>query len=126
MPATRTRRPFFASSSHLLTLAHRGARAYAPENTMPAFKKAFELFNVDGVELDVHMTLDRELVVHHDDDLLRCTNIAERFLPGERTDFNISDYLLDEIRSLDAGCRFVGEFLKAPGGKPARKPTSTS
>jgi glycerophosphoryl diester phosphodiesterase len=46
-------------------LAHRGATAAAPENTLPAFVAARAL-GADGVELDVHRTADGGLVVHHD------------------------------------------------------------
>ena len=45
--------------------AHRGASGYAPENTLEAFKKA-EKMKADGVELDVQLTKDGELVVIHD------------------------------------------------------------
>ena len=48
-----------------LVLAHRGANREAPENTVPAFRRAVEL-GADGVELDVHRTADGALVVHHD------------------------------------------------------------
>ncbi len=48
-----------------LVLAHRGANRVAPENTLPAFAAALEQ-GADGVELDVHRTVDRRLVVHHD------------------------------------------------------------
>ncbi len=47
-------------------IAHRGASAYALENTIEAFRLAVEM-GADGVELDVHGTRDGELVVHHDD-----------------------------------------------------------
>ena len=45
---------------------HRGASAYAPENTLEAFEKAVNM-GADGVELDVHLTKDGELVVTHDE-----------------------------------------------------------
>ncbi len=48
-----------------LIIAHRGAAAERPENTLAAFRRAVEL-GVDGVELDVHRTADGVLVVHHD------------------------------------------------------------
>jgi len=51
-----------------LILAHRGARKYAPENTIAAFKKAKEL-GFDGVELDVVLTYDKTPVVFHGTDL---------------------------------------------------------
>ncbi|HZP29437.1 MAG TPA: glycerophosphodiester phosphodiesterase [Acidimicrobiia bacterium] len=48
-----------------LVLAHRGASRVEAENTLAAFRRAFEL-GADGVELDVHRTGDGGLVVHHD------------------------------------------------------------
>jgi glycerophosphoryl diester phosphodiesterase len=48
-----------------LVLAHRGANRLAPENTLAAFARAGEL-GADGVELDIHATVDDELVVRHD------------------------------------------------------------
>jgi len=49
----------------LYVIGHRGAAGLAPENTLAAFTRALEL-GVDGIELDVLMTADRKLVVHHD------------------------------------------------------------
>jgi len=51
-----------------LVIAHRGASAYEPENSLAAFRKALDQA-ADGVELDVHATADGELVVYHDSDL---------------------------------------------------------
>lgn len=48
-----------------LVIAHRGASALEPENSLAAFRKAMEL-GADGIELDVHATQDGVLVVHHD------------------------------------------------------------
>ncbi len=53
--------------------AHKGASAYAPENTIPAFKKAIEM-GADGIELDVHMSKDGKLVVIHDAKVDRTSN----------------------------------------------------
>ena len=53
--------------------AHRGASAYAPENTLPAFELAARQ-GADGIELDVHLSKDGELVVIHDETLDRTTN----------------------------------------------------
>ena len=47
-----------------LVLAHRGANKVAPQNTIPAFMKALE-FNADGIETDVHLCKDGEIVVCH-------------------------------------------------------------
>ena len=74
-------------------LGHRGASAYAPENTMPAFELALEQ-GADGVELDVHLSKDGELVVMHDERVDRTTN-AKGF---------IKSYTLEELKSFDASC----------------------
>lgn len=103
-----------AAGTKCLNIAHRGARAYAPENTLPAFELAAKL-GADMVELDVHLTADGHVVVHHDDDVLRCTDAAERF-PGRESYF-ISDFSLAELRTLDAGSWFADD---APA---ARVPT---
>jgi glycerophosphoryl diester phosphodiesterase len=54
-------------------IGHRGAKGYSAENTLASFQKAIEL-NVDGIELDVHLSLDKEIVVIHDESLDRTTN----------------------------------------------------
>jgi len=105
----KKRRSFSARTGEVLNLAHRGARAYAPENTLPAFKKAIEM-GADGVELDVHLTRDGKMVVHHDDDLVRCTNVKESYFPNiEADNYYLSNYSLEEIRTLDAGSWFIRE-----------------
>ncbi len=55
-----------------LVWAHRGASAYAPENTIEAFELAAKM-DADGVELDVQLTRDGELVVTHDEEIDRVT-----------------------------------------------------
>ena len=57
----------------MLRIGHRGAKAYAPENTLTSFKKAIEI-GVDAIELDVRETKDNKLVVIHDADIKRTTN----------------------------------------------------
>ena len=54
-------------------IGHRGAKGYAPENTLVSFQKAIEL-GVDGIELDVHLSIDGEIVVIHDDTIDRTTS----------------------------------------------------
>ena len=54
-------------------IAHRGASAYAPENTLAAFQKAIEQ-NADIIELDVRPTLDQKVIVFHDAKLNRTTD----------------------------------------------------
>src|SRR5690606_2786837 len=55
---------------HVYTIAHRGASAYAPENSLEAFVKAAEMGS-DLVEIDVRLTADGVPVVTHDETLLR-------------------------------------------------------
>lgn len=78
-----------------LVLAHRGASAYAPENTMAAFDLALKM-GADGVELDVTLTLDRIPVVIHDDNVDRTTN-------GHGP---ISAMTLEQVKALDASPAF--------------------
>lgn len=74
------RHPFFASPRPLV-FAHRGGSALAPENTIAAFDNGLAL-GADGLELDVHLSRDGVVVVHHDRLLDRTTRlrgpIAER------------------------------------------------
>lgn len=80
-------------------IAHRGASAYAPENTMAAFRKALEL-SADGIEFDVKCSKDGEMVIIHDQTLARTTNGS-----GKVIEKNLSD-----LRNLDAGSSFTAEF----------------
>ena len=52
-------------SERIYMVGHRGAAGLAPENTLAAFKKACEI-GVDAIELDVLLTADNKVVVHHD------------------------------------------------------------
>jgi glycerophosphoryl diester phosphodiesterase len=66
-----------------LLIGHRGAPRERPENTLPSFLRALEL-QADGIELDVHCTSDRVVVVHHDE-IPRATPPSGR-LAGKRID----------------------------------------
>ena len=54
-------------------IAHRGASAHAPENTLPAFRRALVL-GAREIELDVRFSADEEIIVFHDDSLDAKTN----------------------------------------------------
>ena len=71
----------------ILNIAHRGYSGKFPENTMLAFKKAIE-YGADGIETDVQMSKDGELVIIHDETLDRTTN-ASGF---------VKDYTLKELK----------------------------
>jgi glycerophosphoryl diester phosphodiesterase len=78
-----------------VVVAHRGASAHAPENTMEAFRLAVEM-GADAVETDVHLTADGQLALMHDETLDRTT---DRRGP-------IVDMTMDAIREADAGYEF--------------------
>jgi len=106
-------------------IAHRGASAYAPENTMLSFELAVSQ-QAGCVEHDVQITKDGVPVCLHDTTLERTTNVREVFpdrgrsvQEGNRTfeRWFVYDFTLAEIRTLDAGAWF------APGFARARVPT---
>ena len=70
--------------------AHRGCSQMYPENTMLAFEKAAELNGLEGIELDIQLTKDRELVVIHDERVDRTT---------EGIGY-VRDYLLSQLKRL--------------------------
>jgi len=84
-------------------IAHRGARSLAPENTLVAARKAHAM-DADMWETDVAVTADDQLVLMHDDAMMRTTDVADKF--PDRVPAAFSTYGLDEIRSLDAGSWF--------------------
>ncbi len=84
---------------HTLVFGHRGAKAYAPMNTLPAFELAAHQ-GADGVELDVHFSKDRELVVIHDFMVDNTTNGHGR----------VRDMTLAQLKELDAGSWFGETF----------------
>ena len=89
--------------SSWIRIAHRGASGIAPENTLAAFKKALEI-GVDAVELDLHGTVDGEIVVIHDATLDRTTDLQGY----------INETPLETIRGADAGEWFDTEFSGEP------------
>ena len=85
-------------------IGHRGARSLAPENTLAALIKAWEI-GADGAEVDVRVSADGHLVIHHDATLARTTNVSECF--PDRAAQPLSTFLLEELRTLDAGSWFI-------------------
>ncbi|MGW5849371.1 glycerophosphodiester phosphodiesterase [Streptomyces sp. NPDC055254] len=90
--------------------AHRGASAYAPENTLEAVDLAMRL-GFDWVENDVQRTKDGELVVIHDDTLARTTDVEQVF--PDRKPWRVRDFTAAEIATLDAGTWFDEEYAGA-------------
>ncbi|MDJ0381377.1 glycerophosphodiester phosphodiesterase family protein [Streptomyces sp. G-G2] len=87
--------------------AHRGASAYAPENTLASIDLAARL-GIDWVENDVQRTKDGVLVVIHDDTLKRTTDVQKAF--PDRSPWQVKDFTAAEIAQLDAGSWFRPEF----------------
>ena len=91
--------PMFADLPSPMILCHRGAKNYAPENTLSAFTTALEL-GADGFELDTQLTSDGQVVVFHDPTLDRMTNGHGK----------LSKLSLAELRELDVKGSFSEKF----------------
>ena len=86
----------FGPGSAIRVIGHRGAAAFAPENTLPSFQHAVDV-GAHGVELDLHCSVDGHLVVIHDPTLPRTTDGAG----------SVEERTLDELRTFDAGYQFT-------------------
>lgn len=80
-------------------IAHRGSAGTHPENTLPAFMEAVRS-GADGIELDVHLTADQQLVVIHDESVDRTTD-------GKGL---VRELTLEQIKKLDAGSWFDKKY----------------
>jgi len=97
--ASSSETPTMKQQQKMVNIAHRGASGHAPENTIAAFDKAFEM-KADYIEIDVQMTSDGRLVAIHDTTIDRTTNGTG----------SVGDYTLEELRQLDAGSWFGEKF----------------
>lgn len=88
-----------ASRNYFTVIAHRGASAYYPENTMAAFEGAITQ-GADMVELDVQLSSDGEVVVFHDEKISRCTDGRGK----------VGDHTLAQLKKLDAGSWFHKKY----------------
>jgi glycerophosphoryl diester phosphodiesterase len=84
-------------------IAHRGASAFAPENTLAAFKLALEQ-GADAIELDAKLSADRQVVVIHDQTLDRTTPFTGR----------VRDFITADLHKMDAGSHFDVAFQGEP------------
>ncbi|WP_406479071.1 glycerophosphodiester phosphodiesterase [Streptomyces sp. NBC_01615] len=96
-----------SQSTGPVIVSHRGASAYAPENTLAAIDKAAAM-GFPWVENDVQRTKDGELVVLHDATLARTTDV-ERVYP-HRSPWKVKDFTAAEIARLDAGSWFSPRY----------------
>ncbi len=104
-----------------IVIAHRGASGRWPENSLLAFRKAIEA-GADWLELDVHLSADRQLVVLHDESLTRTSNgcglVGEQSLAElRRLDIGMGEPipLLAEVLDLATGKATVNIELKGKG-----------
>ncbi|MEU5037836.1 glycerophosphodiester phosphodiesterase family protein [Streptomyces rubiginosohelvolus] len=112
LPADRPEAPdqVSAQRSNPVVVAHRGASGYAPENTLAAVDAA-DALGIDWVENDVHRSRDGVLVVLHDTDLKRTTDVEEVF--PDRAPWAVKDFTAAELAKLDAGSWFGEQFTGA-------------
>ena len=93
-----------------LVFAHRGGAAHRPENTIAAFDHGLAL-GADGLELDVHLSRDGIVVVHHDATLDRTTNARGR----------LAALTADELSRVDAAARYDDLRGQGIGGPTLRE-----
>lgn len=89
-------------------IAHRGARAHAPENTLPAAALALAC-KADMWELDTGLSADGELVVIHDDSAERTSDVALRADLAALKPWKLADLSFEQLRSLNAGAWFASK-----------------
>lgn len=82
---------------HVLTVAHRGGAAVAPENTLAAFKAGIDA-GADAIELDIHLSRDGVIMVMHDPLLERTTNGIGA----------LAEYTHAELQQFNASFRYTG------------------
>ena len=108
------------TSATVLVMAHRGFRGVAPENTLLAAQKGYEA-GADFWELDVAASSDGELIIMHDDNLARTTDVEERF--PKRKPWTVYDFTLAELKSLDVGSWYAkaDQFGQIAAGRVTSK-----
>jgi glycerophosphoryl diester phosphodiesterase len=88
-----------SQSRQVVVISHRGEHLHHPENTMPAFRAAYEA-GADFIEVDVRTTSDGKLVLMHNDTVDARTNGSGA----------VKDMTFDQVRALDAGVKSGPEF----------------
>jgi len=102
----------FLTRGRPLVFAHRGGCSLGPENTLAAFDLGLAA-GADGIELDVHLSADGVLVVHHDATLDRTTDASGP----------VASRTADELARVDAGCRFERDGARPFRGRGVGVPT---
>ncbi|NBU81136.1 MAG: glycerophosphodiester phosphodiesterase [Flavobacteriaceae bacterium] len=97
----------------ILKIGHRGAKGYVAENTLASFQKAIDL-GADGIELDVHLSLDGKVIVIHDETVDRTTSgkgFVKDYSATELKTFGIQT-LISVFELVNQKC-FINVELKA-------------
>lgn len=94
---------YHSDGDKFIIIGHRGASAYAPENSLSAFKLAYEM-GAEMIELDVLLSKDGVPVVIHDETLDRTSNGSGP----------VADHSLEELKKLDAGSWFSEKYAGEP------------
>jgi glycerophosphoryl diester phosphodiesterase len=109
-------------------IGHRGAAGLAPENTLAGFRRACEV-GVDGLELDVLLTSDRQIVVHHDYGLKpEIARTPDGQWVGDFSRLIVKDLSLAELKKYDVGrlkpyTRYAGRYPESQPADGERIPT---
>ena len=114
-----TSSPIMGQSEYKI-FGHSGCRGVYPENTIEGFKKAIE-FGVDGIELDVVVNKNQELVISHESYIDTSYCLTNKI---DNESLNIYKMNISEIKDIDCGSKFVKEFpnqLKVKEKKPTYK-----
>jgi len=98
-------------TDRVINAAHRGGSSYAPEDTLASIRKGIAL-DADLIELDVQRTKDGKLVIIHDTNLARTTDVEQVF--PDRAPWKVIDFTYAEIQRLDAGSWKAPEYAGEP------------
>ncbi len=97
--ANRVNEDFLYAGRNILIAAHRGDALHAPENSISAIESALER-GASVIEMDIQMTRDGVLVLHHDTSLIRMAGVPEP----------VSDFTYEELRKLEIGSAFEKNY----------------
>ncbi len=99
--------PFLVKEGELPMLAaHRGGSITSPENTLKAYESALNDYDVDIFETDLWLTKDGYVVLNHDSDINRCSDVE--VITGSSESYKIADHTLDELQNFNMGYNFAG------------------
>ena len=98
--------PFITTTGKPMIVAHRGGKESNPENTMKAYKACVNEFEVDVLETDLWLTKDEELILMHDETVLRTSDADLITGITEKSDLAVRKFTLDELRNFNFGYNF--------------------